>query len=268
MKNKKTILIVSLILLALIIYVFFANYRAEYYSKISRETPSTNEKILNLEKSYALWKKRDNILQLVDLYVSIGRDDLAEEIMVGRGEVDILNKLGNLYLTQNKIEEAENTFIKAKSKSPNSTSIKGLILVELKKGNRGVAESYLSQLAGLDPDSSSCYGAFVDLNDYNNAKNSFEKAKSCNLYGMYKYFASFREDQNPLYLKLEAANKYYSENYLNLAEKDALDVLREKENYRDAHVLASKIYEKLGDPAKSSEHKNRAQQIDPTTQIQ
>lgn len=269
--NKKKITILVTVSLCLIIvltgYLFWAHSRADYYVRTANTTSDTQSKILSLEKSLALWKKPENVLTLADLYISIGRDDLAEKIMLGRGEVDILNKLGNLYLTEDKVKESENTFTKAKAKSPNSTSIKGLILVELKKGDRGVAENYLSQLAGLDTDSASCYGAFIYLNDFTKARDAFSKAKSCDLYDLDKYFATYNEAQNPLYLRLEAANLYYAQNYLSLAEKDTLTILKEKDNYRDAHILASKIYEKLGDQAKANEHRQKAQQIDPYLNI-
>ena len=265
--SKKRIIILTIITItligAIVGYLFWANQKADYYSQVSRETSDKQDKIINLEKSLTLWGKPENIIALADIYISIGRNDLAEKVMVGRGEVDILNKLGNLYLTENKVKEAENTFTKAKNKKLNSDSLKGLILVELKKGDRGGAESYLNQLTGLDSDSADCYASFVYLNDFKKAKDSFIKAKKCDLYGLDKYFTLYKETQNPLYLKLQAANLYYSQNYLNLAENDILAILAEKDNYRDAHVLASKIYEKLGDQVKTNEHKQKAQEIDP-----
>ncbi len=265
--NKKKITILIIISFAVTIllagYLLWAHNRADYYARAANTAPGTQDKILDLEKSLTLWKKPENIMTLADLYVSIGRQDLAEQIMLGRGEVSILNKLGNLYLTENKVKEAENTFTKAKSKKVNPDSLKGLILVELKKSDRGVAENYLSQLAGLDAESADCYGSLIYLNDFIKAKDSFTKAKSCNLYSLDKYFTAYNETQNPLYLRLEAVNKYYSENYPNLAEKDILALMKEKDNYRDAHILASKIYEKLGDQAKTNEHKEKARQIDP-----
>lgn len=263
-RKKITTLIVTAATLIGVLtgYLFWANYRADYYSRVSHETSVPQEKIIALEKSIALYAKPNNVLALANLYISIGQNDLAEKIMVGRGEVDILNKLGNLYLIGNKAKEAENTFVKAKNKKLNSDSLKGLILVELKRGDRGGVENYLSQLAGLDLDSSNCYASFVYLNDFKKAKNSFTKAKNCDLYGLDKYFFTYNDIQNPLYLKLEAADLYYSANYLKLAEGDTLALLKEKDNYRDAHVLASKIYEKLGDQAKANEHKQKALQID------
>ncbi len=265
-KKKIVILTVTPIVLIgmLASYLFWANQRADYYANISNEASNKQEKILNLEKSLALWKKTGNILTLADLYISTGNSNLAKQIMVGRGEVDILNKLGNLYLNENKVKEAENTFIKAKNKNINSESLKGLILVELKKGDRGVTEGYLSQLSVLDQGSANCYASFVYLNDYNKAKDAYVKAKSCNLYGIDKYFASYKKTQNPLYLKLEAINLYYSQDYLNLAEKDILALIKEKDNYRDSHILASKIYEKLGNQAKTNEYKQKAEEIDQT----
>lgn len=264
-KKKITILIITSIglIVTLTGYLFWANYRANYYAKTSSETSNKQEKILNLEKSTALYAKTENVLTLADLYTSIGRSDLAEQIMLGRGEVSILNKLGNLYLAENKTKEAENTFIKAKNKKVNSDSLKGLILVELKKGDRGVAEKYLGQLAGLDAESADCYGSFVYLNAFKKSKEAFVKAKSCDLYGLDQYFATYNEAQNPFYLKLEAVNLYYTQNYLNLAEKDILALIKEKDSYRDAHILASKIYEKLSNQAKATEHKQKALQIDP-----
>lgn len=266
MNKKKTIILIIIAAASIIIltgYMFWADSKASNYIKVSRETTVIQEKILALEKSLTLRGKPDNILPLANLYISIGKNDFAEKIMVGRGEVDILNKLGSLYLSENKVKEAENTFTKAKNKKSNSDSLKGLILVELKKGDRGVAENYLNQLSDLDPTSSSCYGAFVNLNDFNKAKNSFTKAKQCNLYDLDKYFATYKETQNPLYLRLQAINLYYSSNYLGLAEKDILALLKEKDNYRDAHIMASKIYDKMGDQAKANEHKQKAKELDP-----
>ncbi|RJO62332.1 hypothetical protein C4544_00325 [candidate division WS5 bacterium] len=272
MKNKRTILIALLIISLFFGYLLWANQRADYYSQISRlpaseasETNDTQKRVLALEKSVQLWPKTENILTLADLYISIGRNDLAKEIMVGRGDPRILNKLGNLYLGENKIEGAEKAFIKAKNKKINPESLKGLILVVLKKGDRGEVENYLNQLSDLDPNSAGCYSAFAYLNDFNKSKKAFAKAKSCNLYGIDKYFSTYNEAQNPLYLRLEAANLYYSTNYLNLAEKDILALIKEKDNYRDAHILASKIYEKSGDKAKADEYKQKALKIDPVS---
>jgi tetratricopeptide (TPR) repeat protein len=267
MNKKKIITLVIIVVLSigtLTGYLFWSNYRADYYADNANKTSDNQEKILNLEKSTTLYPKTENIIALVDLYISTGHNNLAEKIMLSRGEVDILNKLGNLYLNENKIKEAENTFIKAKNKKVNSDSLKGLILVELKKSDRGVAENYLNQLVSLDSNSANCYGTFVYLIDFKKSENSFKKAKSCDLYGLDKYFVTFDEAQNPLYLRLEAVNLYYSQNYLNLAEKDILTILKEKDSYRDAHILASKIYEKLGNQAKANEHKQKAKQIDPT----
>lgn len=265
--NKKKIIILSIISIIVVGtltgYLFWAYQRADHYADVSRETSDTQGKVLALEKSLTLWGKPENILSLADLYISIGQNDLAEKILLGRGEVDILNKLGNLYLSENKIKEAENTFTKAENKNINSNSLKGLIFVELKKGDRGVAENYLLKLSGLDAESASCYGAFVYLNNFKKAKENFTKAKSCDLYGLDKYFSTYNETQNPLYLRLEAANLYYSESYLSLAEKDILAILKEKDNYRDAHILASKIYESLGDQTRANEHKQKSQEIDP-----
>jgi len=267
MKTKKLIIIIAITISAigaLTGYLLFAMNRADYYAQASRETTDTQNKILALEKSVQLWPKTQNILTLTNLYISVGKNDLAEKIMVGRGDPQILNKLGNLYLTENKVKEAENTFAKAKNKKMNADPLKGLILVELKKGDRGVAESYLGQLESVDPDSASCYGSFVHLNDFKTAKNAFSKAKSCNLFGLDKYFAGYNEAQNPLYLRLQAANLYYSQGYLNLAEKDVLAILKEKDNYRDTHILAQKIYEKLGDQTKANGHKQKTLELDPS----
>ena len=127
------------------------------------------------EKSVQLWPKTNNILILSDLYISIGRNDLAEGIMADRGDPQILNKLGNLYLSENKINESEKAFAKSKNKSLNSDSLKGLILVELKRGDRGVAENYLDQLRKIDTASANCYDAFINLNNFNEAKSAFTK---------------------------------------------------------------------------------------------
>ena len=264
-KKRVTILVgISVVLVGILAgYLFWANYRSDYYSKVSRETSDKQGKILALEKSVTLWQKPENISSLADLYLSIGRNDLAEQIIMDRGEVDILNKLGTLYLNENKVKEAENTFTKAKYKKVNSDSLKGLVLVELKKGDREVAEKYLLQLSDLDTGSANCYASFVYLNDSKKARDSFEKSKSCDLYDLSKYFATYREGQNPLYLKLGAVNKYYSENFLNLAEKDILALIKEKDDYRDAHTLAAKIYEKLGNQTKSKEEQDKAKHIDP-----
>lgn len=265
MKNKKLIIILSIIGLLIIIagYTLWANKRADHYSQVSRETKDVQEKILSLEKSIQFWPKTENVLALADIYISIGRNDLAGKIMLGRGDLEVLNKLGSLYLSEDKIEEAEKAFIKANNKDVNSESLKGLILVVLKKGDRGEAESYLNELKNLNAVSANCYASFVYLNDFQKAENTFIKAKKCNLYGIDEYFANHNKAQSPLYLRLEATNLYYSMGYLNLAEKDILSILRENNNYRDAHVLASKIYEKLGDQTKSDEHKKGAFEIDP-----
>lgn len=264
-KKKITILIaISVVTIGTLIgYLFLTNQRADFYSRAANEASDKQSKILDLEKSIMLWKKTENILKLADLYISIARNDLAEKIMLDRGGVEILNKLGNLYLIENKIKEAENTFTKAKNKKLNPDSLKGLVLVELKKGDRGVAEKHLNQLTGLDSNAGNCYAAFVYLNDFKKAKGSFAKAKDCDLYNLDKYFGAYKETQNPHFLKLEAINLYYSQNYLNLSEKDIFALLKEKDNYRDAHILASKIYEKLGDQTKATEHKQKALQIDP-----
>jgi Tfp pilus assembly protein PilF len=264
-KKKAIILIMSAVCIVGLLtgYLFWTMNRADYYATVSRETSDTNEKVLALEKSLTLWEKPANILALADLYISIGRNDLSEQVMVGRGEVDILNKLGNLYLTENKVKEAENTFIKAKNKKINSDSLKGLMLVEAKYGDRGVAENYLSQLNGLDTNSANCYGSFLYLYDFSKSNNTFTKAKSCTLYGIDKYFSNFNETQSPLYLKLQASNLYYSQGFLNLAEKDILTILKEKNNYRDAHIMASKIYERKGDQTKANEHKQKVHELDP-----
>lgn len=268
--NKKRIIIlvvISVITVGLLTgYLFWANQRASFYANNADAAPDKQEKILNLEKSLTLWKKPENIISLSELYISIGRNDLAEKIMLGRGEVDVLNKLGSLYLIENKVVEAENTFTKAKNKKLNADSLKGLILTELKKGDRGVAENYLSKLSEFDINSANCYGGFVNLDDFKKAKDSYTKVKSCNLHDVDKHFATFNDAQNPVYLKLETVNLYYSQNYLNLAEKDILALLKEKDNFRDAHILASKIYEKLGNQSKSTEHAQKALQLDPVVQ--
>ncbi len=263
---KKKIIIITVIvgvMLIFIEYLFWANKQADYYAQVSRETLDTQEQIVALKKSIQLWPKTENILTLTDLYISIGRNDLAEEIMAGRGDPDILNKLGNLYLSENKTNEAEKAFAKVKDKSLNSDSLKGLILVELKSGDRGVAENYLNKLANIDPVSAHCYYAFINLNNFEKANNAFKKTKNCTLYGIDEYFVEHKTSQNPLYLKLEAVNLYYSNGYLNMAEEDILALIKEKDNYRDAHILASKIYEEMGDQAKSDEHKQKALEIDP-----
>lgn len=263
MKNKKRILLGITLIALLAGFLTFSYYRSNYYAQLALKADTSDEKILNLEKSLSLWERKENILKLADLYKSIGRTDLAEGIMVGRGEVEVLNKLGNLYLEQNKLKEAENTFTKAKVKSPNSTAIKGLILVELKKGDRGVLQGYYTQLSSLDTEAADCYAAYIYLNEFEKAKNSFAKAKSCNIFDLEEYFQGHSTLQNPLYLRLEAARLYYNENYLSLAEKDILSLIKDKEDYRDAHLLASKIYEKLGDTLKSNEYKEKAHKLDP-----
>lgn len=262
-KGIGIVIVIIALILAVVLFRVWAISRAEYYASVSRETSGTHDQILALEKSLLLNKKPENILTLADLYISIGHNDLAEKIMLGRGEVEVLNKLGNLYLKQNKTKEAENTFTKAKYKNNNSDSLKGLILAMLKKGDRGVAKSYLNELSVMDPDSANCYASFAYLNDFKKAKDAFTKAKSCNLHGLDKYFATYNERGNPLYLRLEAVNLYYAENYLNLADKDILALLKEKDNYRDAHILASKIYEKFGNQIKANKHKQKALRSDP-----
>ncbi len=278
--NKKLI-IIPLVTVAIIVltvgYFLWANQRADYYADVSRETNDKQTEILALEKSVELYPKPDNIISLADLYVSIGRDDLAEKIMVGRpvlmsflrgrGEVQILNRLGNLYLDENKTQDAENVFTKAKNKDLNPDSLKGLVLSQLQKGDRGEAENYLSQLSALDSDSSNCYAAFVYLNNFKKAENAFGKVKDCNIFGIDKYFAKRKDTQSPLYLKLEAANFYYEHNYLQLALNDTLALEREKDNYRDAYILGSKIYEKIGDQSKASEQGKKAVEIDPALNL-
>ncbi len=278
--NKKLI-IIPLVTVAIIVltvgYFLWANQRADYYADVSRETNDKQTEILALEKSVELYPKPDNIISLADLYVSIGRDDLAEKIMVGRpvlmsflrgrGEVQILNRLGNLYLDENKTQDAENVFTKAKNKDLNPDSLKGLVLSQLQKGDRGEAENYLSQLSALDSDSSNCYAAFVYLNNFKKAENAFGKVKGCNIFGIDKYFAKRKDTQSPLYLKLEAANFYYEHNYLQLALNDTLALEREKDNYRDAYILGSKIYEKIGDQSKASEQGKKAVEIDPALNL-
>ena len=269
--KKKKIIILSLIPILLVGlstgYFLWASGRADYYADVSRETNDKQAKILALEKSVELYPKPDNIITLADLYVSIGRDDLAEKIMVGRGEVQILNKLGNLYLDENKAQEAEDVFTKAKNKNLNPDSLKGLVLSQLQKGDRGEAENYLSQLSALDSDSSNCYAAFVYLNNFKKAENAFGKVKGCNIFGIDKYFAKRKDTQSPLYVKLEAANFYYEHNYLQLALSDTLALEREKDNYRDAYILSSKIYEKMGDQSKASEQGKKAAEIDPALNL-
>jgi len=270
-KNIGIVLVIAAIILAAVLFRVWAISRADYYADVSSfdsaqdklTTSDMQTKILTLEKSLLLNKKPENILTLADLYISIGKSDLAEKIMLGRGEVDILNKLGGLYLSQNKTKEAESAFVKAKNKNKNSESIKGLILVVLKKGDRGVAENYLRELSVIDPDSVNCYASFTYLNDFKKAKDTFAKAKSCTLYGLDKYFTTYNESQNPLYLRLEAANLYYSQDYLNLAEEDILALLKEKDNYYNGHMLASKLYERLENQPKTNYHKQKAKKIDP-----
>ncbi len=266
MKKKKFIIIVLVVLVTGlgVGYFIWASQRANYYLNVSRETSDKQEEILDLEKSVALHPRTENIIPLADLYISINRNDLAERIMVGRGEVQILNKLGNLYLDENKTIDAENAFTKAENKTSNPDSLKGLVLVELKKGDRGVAEDYLRQLTQLDSDSANCYASFVYLNDFKKSENDFEEAKECNLYGLDKYFKEYKAGQNPLFLKLEAANEYYANNYLALALSDTLALRRENSRYRDAYILAAKIYEKLGDQKNADDQKQKAFQIDPT----
>lgn len=268
MKKKRLIILAVVwvfIIGVLTGYLLWANKQADHYAQVSRETENKQERILALEKANQLWPKTENISSLADLYISIGRSDLAEKIMVGRGDPQILNKLGNLYLTEDKLNEAEKAFTKAKSKKRNSDSLIGLILVELKYGDRGEAEAYLNELRRLDTSSANCYGTFVYLNDFKKSKNSFEKEKDCNLYGVSQFFGTYKATQNPLYLKLQAANLYFSQGFLKLAEEDILAILKEKDNYRDAHVLVSKVYEKMGDSTKANEHKQKAAEIDPVS---
>ncbi len=265
--KKKKIIIIAFILAGLMIvligYLIWSYKKADYYAKVSHETSNRQTKILDLEKSITLWPKASNIIALSDLYIASGRNDLAEQIMVGRGDPQILNKLGNLYLSENQAEKAEKAFVKANNKKINSDSLKGLVLTQLKKGDRGEAEKYLGQLANLDQSSANCYASFMYLNNFDNAKKYFTKAKSCNLYGLDKYFATFNSAQNPFYLKLEASNLYYQNNYLQLALKDVLALEKEKENYRDAHILASKIYERLGNQTLANEQIQKVETLDP-----
>ncbi len=265
--KKKKIIITALILVGFLViftgYVIWSYKKADYYAKVSRETNDRQIKTEDLEKSIELWPKESNIITLADLYIASGRSDLAEQIMVGRGETDILNKLGDLYLSENQSEKAEKAFVKANNKKVNSESLKGLVLTQLKKGNRGGAENYLEQLYNIDQDSASCYASFTYLNNFDIAKKYFTKAKACNLFDLNKYFSRYNSSQNPFYLRLEASNIYFQNNYLQLALKDILALEKEKENYRDAYILGFKIYEKLGDKAKENRQKLKVIQIDP-----
>jgi len=262
-RNKKTLKIIFLLgifLLLVVGYVLFALNRSNHYFLRAKQSANLQDKRLLLEKSVQLYPNEQNLSYLADTYISLGSDDLAEKIMVGRGEVNILNKLGNLYLSENKIPEAENTFGKGKD---NRDSLKGLILAKLKRGDRGEAEGYLSRLQKINPVEADCYASFLNLSEFKKAQNYYSKIENCDLPGLEKYFSEHKEGQNPYFLKLEAANQYYAQNYLKLAENDDLALLKEKGDYRDAYLLATKIYAKMGDQTKSDENKQKALKIDP-----